>query len=340
MKRTLCLTFALFALLSMSLSLVSCGGGGGGSDSSADEPVEVTTYAGGWVDITNPGTETEATNCSPFMLEGEAFISDDHFRCCSGSAEDTAVDVTWQNLSTGDSGKAYQSAETCYLFGTPYLCGHRWWADIPLREGDNLIKVRAQETGGGTGWGTDSITVTKAGASYAVNGSVATKAGSPLSFQETWMDAHIYNNDLAMRGAISSDGAFRFQCIPNGIYTVELKAPLSYVFVPEKYETIVNGGDVGNLDFSTEAYFISGTIVYSTSGTPVKSIAVEVSDGSGILTTFTDVNGQYRVAVPNGNFTVRPYFPLINDPLDFSPTDVQLTVSGADISNINFTFSP
>lgn len=332
--------FVLLASVFFLFALAACGGGGG-SGGSGDDTDNDTSYAGGWVSITTPATETASAYCSPFRLAGEAFISDDYYRCCSGSAEDTGVLVTWQNLSTGGSGTAYQSVRVCYLFSTPYLCDHQWWADIPLQDGDNAIKVLAQEVAPGTGWGTDTVTVTKTpGATYAVSGSVATNAGESLSYQNARIDARIYNDALATKGAVSSDGTFRFTCIPNGVYTVDLTAPLSYVFVPGHYEANVNASSVADLDFLTEAYFISGSIVYSTSGTPASSIAVEVSGTAGTMTVFTDVNGQYRLAVPNGTYTVRPYYLLVSDPLDFSPAQVELTINGTDFPNVDFTYSP
>ncbi len=319
---------------------VGCGGGGGSGGAAVVSP-ETTSFAGGWVEILTPTAEAQYTTvCPDLYVAGEAFISDDLFRCCSGSAEDTAVTVRWENRSTGDAGSAAQTVNVCYLFGTPFLCDHFWSATIPLQEGDNVIRLRAEEAAGGTGWGIDTLTVTKPGPSYAATGTLFTAAGFPLGNRETDIEIVLRGNGLTHKGIPGVDGRFQIICLPDGVYELTLETPLSYVFTPESFHVMIDGGDVSGLDFTTEAYFVSGTVLYASTGAPVPNLHVEISDGRESFSTATDGQGQYRLAVPNGSYTVTPFFLIANDPLDFFPPSLALTVNGSDVAQIDFQYTP
>ena len=116
----------LFASMLL-LFLVSCGGGDGGSVSYED--------AGeGWVTIEYPSDSSYTTESESAYLSGEAFISPTGWRCCTGSASDTGVTVTYTNANTGLSGRVSQRAEYCWFFGQR-LCGHSWSASVALGMG-------------------------------------------------------------------------------------------------------------------------------------------------------------------------------------------------------------
>jgi hypothetical protein len=69
------------------LTLLVCAGCGGGGGGGSNDPVP----GGGWVTILTPGEGPGHTDyCNAARVSGEAFISPDWWRCCSGSAEDTA----------------------------------------------------------------------------------------------------------------------------------------------------------------------------------------------------------------------------------------------------------
>ncbi|MGA1794922.1 MAG: hypothetical protein ACMUIL_03585 [bacterium] len=149
--------------LPLILVIIGCGGGEGGG--------EEDDSGGGWVTIEEPTTEpATSTNCDSIYIGGEAFISPTWYRCCSGSAEDTGVTVTWRNITSGEGGNADQDVDICYFFGSPYLCNHRWGATIPLTLGENQITVTASDPSGVSGQG--SITVSKPVASFSIHGKV------------------------------------------------------------------------------------------------------------------------------------------------------------------------
>ncbi|MCX7794713.1 MAG: hypothetical protein N2257_09995 [Thermodesulfovibrionales bacterium] len=144
MKKVICIILFLYFS-------ASCGGGGVNGDYEFRN-------GNGWVTIEYPTTEpTFSTNDDSIYLSGRAFISPTHWRCCSGSAEDTGVKVTWENKTTNQGGDTYQSVQICNFLGTPYLCNHRWSATVPLVYGNNYIVITAIDLGGLSG--KDSITV-------------------------------------------------------------------------------------------------------------------------------------------------------------------------------------
>jgi hypothetical protein len=121
--------------------------------SSDPEPPPNPNRGSGWVTIAR-GIET--TSRDLIELQGSAFISPTHWRCCTGSATDTGVTVTWSNVTTGATGTATQQAAYCWLFQL-YLCAHTWSASIELAPGPNDIRVDAQDPG--ENYGTAAVTI-------------------------------------------------------------------------------------------------------------------------------------------------------------------------------------
>jgi Bacterial Ig-like domain/Galactose oxidase, central domain len=141
------------------VALNACGGGGD-DEEQRDDPNDPTFRGRGSVTIVSPSSTTVSTEEDFINLSGVAFISPDRFRCCSGSATDTGVFVTWAN-STGGNGATSQTVGICSAFGTPFLCNHKWTVRIPLVMGTNVIRITATDLGSNEG--TDGITVTRTG---------------------------------------------------------------------------------------------------------------------------------------------------------------------------------
>lgn len=120
--------------------LSACSGGG-----SSSSPPEELNVGAGWITIDSTRTyPTEA------YLSGSAFISPTWWRCCSGSAEDTGVTVTWTNTTANTSGPAYQRV-TYFCFFSCAPDKHTWSATIPIIAGDNRILMTASDPGGNIG---------------------------------------------------------------------------------------------------------------------------------------------------------------------------------------------
>ena len=135
------------------IALAGCGGGGGGA---AEPPSDPDRVGKGWITIVAPQTITDS---STGFLQGKAFISPTHWRCCTGSPTDTGVTVTWSNTTTGASGDASQTPIYEWLFGY-FLIDHQWRASIPLAVGRNAIAVTAVDADGNLGRATITVTRT------------------------------------------------------------------------------------------------------------------------------------------------------------------------------------
>ena len=138
-----------FLLLALMALLAGCGGGGGGGEGEVDDPDQ---EGAGWITLTYPDAGGSYTTSAPTVtLYGEAFVSPTWWRCCSGSATDTGVTVTWANTTTGTSGAAFQRVTYSCLFSSCWISTHTWQASIDLVVGENLITVTATDPAGNLG---------------------------------------------------------------------------------------------------------------------------------------------------------------------------------------------
>jgi hypothetical protein len=124
------------------LLLAAClSGCGGESDSLQNDNV-----GAGWIRISSAQSDSQNA-----YLSGTAFISPGWFVCCTGSASDTGVDVSWSNSTTGASGSATQKLSYGCFLSTCWPDSHTWSANIPLATGTNLIFVVASDPAGNIG---------------------------------------------------------------------------------------------------------------------------------------------------------------------------------------------
>jgi len=317
--RYLCISCViLFGVISI------IGSGGGGGESSGDNTSEINN---GWITIDYPTSESSfTTNCNGVYLSGEAFISPTWWRCCSGSAEDTGVTVTWENTSTGESGSASQDVDICGLLSY-FLCDHTWNASVSLRLGDNHIVVTASDPAGNTG--SDSITVTKPIYTYYISGSVTNADGKALGIKVTDIDLHLSGENLETGAKVSVDGSYGIACIPNGTYTLTATSSMGYTFEPEFQTVVITGSDVSEINFIGNVHFIYGWVRYE-NDTGVSDSRIDLSSNdSTIFTVYTDDNGYYEVAAPNGTYIITPH--ILNPDYTISPTNATVTVDNKDV---------
>jgi len=328
----LVLVFLFFVLF----LITACGGGGGEGDDGVTPPPPLD--GGGWITILAPEASSPyETYCDSIYLAGEAFISSGYFRCCSGSAEDTGVQVTWRNSSTGEGGVATQRVHVCDFLGTPFLCNHEWSVTVPLRLGSNAIVLRASEVSPGTAWGEAQFIVEVPEPSYEVSGSLMTTDGRPLWWYASGIELRLTNADFSTRALSNPDGTYRFGCVRNGNYEIFPTAPLGQTYTPAMASVAVGGGDVSGVDFQAESYFVSGTVTWAVSGAPVTNKYVRIESGGMSISTRTDDQGAYRLAAPNGNYSVNVYDVVFPDPPGtFSPETRLVTVDGSDVEGIDF----
>ena len=325
----------LVGLTTVLLVLASIGcsrGGGGGTDSSND------SSSGGWITITDPSdTGTASTYCNTETISGEAFISPTYYRCCSGSASDTGVTVTWENLTTGANGSASQSVQICYLFGSPYLCNHSWSASVPLIVGSNVVRVTAVDPAGVNGSAT--ITISKPALSYSATGTLSTSDGFGMGYFQSGLQVQLTGtaNKISTPSSAGSIGQYNFTCLPNDSYTVTpISQSFNYNFSPELRDFVIADQDITDLNFTTPAYPVSGTITWSSSGAPASNTWIRIDDGTNSWQWYTQSDGSYSFVVPNGNYTLTPYDSLCPTCNTFTPTSRSVTVLGSSVSGEDF----
>ena len=331
----------LLLLLMLSIVIAACGGGGSGGGDDNSTSVGIT---GGWIAITDPSdTGVSSTECEEVRLAGEAFISGDP-SCllgrCSGSVEEmTRVTVTWENLVTSTTGTAEQNVWECPFWNGSFLCDHTWVAEVPLVLGDNIIKVTAIDQNGSGG--TDTITISKPEYSYAISGRLSTYEDVGMNDFNSGLKVELTGRKNRTINP-STDGQYRATCIPNGNYTITpLMSSFNYIVEPEFYTFSVAGQNVTDLEFRTNAYTVSGTIIDSSSGDPVSdSFWVELKSGNVTLGWYAP-QGNYSFVVPNGTYIIRPKEDrnsLVNDGT-FSPGTMTVEVTNSSLTGLDFEYS-
>jgi hypothetical protein len=306
--------------------------------------------SGGDIQITIPTESSYAsTSCETAHLSGTAFISSSYSRCCSGSAEDTGVRVTWENLVTGATGAAEQYVHICYgLFNYPYLCGHSWSADIPLILGDNVIKVIAVDPSG-TG-GTDTITVSKPEYSYTVSGLLSTQDGTGVGYNQSGIEVQLSGNkNLTTRpDSTGSVGYYEFACVPNGIYTLSaapVSSPFNYVVLPAYQTFTVADQDVTGIDFVADAYSVTGRVTDVSNGQPLDGytasfIRVDITSADANWYSYLQQDATYTFVVPSGTYTIIPSSSEVYCTwgCTFTPDKLEINVPNWDLSKLNFAY--
>ena len=201
----------LFTILSV--WLVACGGGGNGSDSSDDD-----NYGDGWVKIVSPEGDYYTMSSNPLRTSGEAFISPTWFTCCSGSAEDTGVTVTWENKTTGQKGYANQQVETCGFMSSIYLCNHTWDASIHAELGENVIRITAEDLSGNIG--RDTVTVNLPYLTYSIYGRIKNANNDYNYFLGQGIVVNLTGEGVDEIDYLFHSGTFEFHGLSAGSYVI------------------------------------------------------------------------------------------------------------------------
>jgi hypothetical protein len=129
-----------------------------------------------------------------------------------------------------------------------------------------------------------------------------------------------------------SSGNYTYSNVANGSYTVT-PSKTGYTFNPVNASVTVNGANITGVNFTATAvptFSISGTITGGSGATVTLS-------GAGSATVTADSSGNYSFSgLANGGYTVTP----TKTGFTFSPTSQAVTVSGANVSSVNFTAKP
>ncbi len=162
---------------------------------------------------------------------------------------------------------------------------------------------------------------------YSISGTISTAAnGSGATVKLT--------GATSATTTANSSGAYSFTSLGNGSYTVTASKS-GFTFSPSSLAVTVSGANVTGENFTASAvppttFSISGTISSGTNG----SGATLTLSGSGDATTTASASGGYGfTGLANGSYLVTPR----KSGFTFSPTSMRATVSGANVTGMNFT---
>ena len=168
--------------------------------------------------------------------------------------------------------------------------------------------------------GTSYAYITSVGATFSVSGNV-TSGGSALS--------GVTVSDGTRSATTDTSGNYTLSGVPAGSYTVT-PSKSGVTFSPSSMSVTVSTANVSGVNFAavSSTYTVSGTV---TDSFGAALSGATVSDGTRSATTGT--SGTYTLSgVPNGTYTVTPS----KSGTAFSPSSRSVTVSGANMSGVNF----
>jgi len=169
----------------------------------------------------------------------------------------------------------------------------------------------------------DLVFAVVAGTTYSISGTVSGAVASGVTM--TLSGAGTGSTTTA------TDGTYTFSGLANGTYTVT-PTKTGYTFSPTSTSVTIAGANQTGKNFTATA-----VTTYSISGTISGAVSVGVTmtlTGAGTGTTATTTGGTYTFSgLANGTYTVTPSL----SGYTFSPTSSSNTISGANITGVNFT---
>jgi hypothetical protein len=178
---------------------------------------------------------------------------------------------------------------------------------------------------GGVTSGKTAQTTIPTGQTYSISGTISPSAGGN--------GATLSLSGVSTASATAdTSGNYTFTGLANGTYVV---APnhTGYAFAPGTQAVTVNGSNVTGVNFtatSQQTFSISGTISPTTGGAG----ATVTLGGATAASTTSDSAGAYTfTGLVNGSYTVTP----TGRGFSYSPASQNVTLSGANVSAINFT---
>jgi hypothetical protein len=181
------------------------------------------------------------------------------------------------------------------------------------------------------GGSVDNQNFTAIAGEYTVSGYVYEEDGvTGLSGVTMW---------LSGEGTVTTDGSgyYEFTSVGAGYHTL-YPAKGGWEFTPSAVSW--NVGEDKTQDFVGEessnpsgTYTVSGVILRE-NGNGTNGVTVELDGPGGTFYGYTGASGYYQIdAVPDGSYTATPDLTGV----DFTPSSQAVTVSGADVTGIDFT---
>ncbi len=241
----------------------------------------------------------------------------------TGSVTTSSSQVVWTTNTPADSSVSY-GATPAYGTSTPV---------------DSAMVTSHQVTLSGLAAGTTyyyQVNSTDSKGNHGHGGNKFNTAGFILS--GTINPAAAGNGaTVALSGTASagttadSSGNYIFTGLPNGPYMVT-PTYAGYAFTPGNQNVTVNGTNVTGVNFTatSQTFSISGTISPAAGG----SGATVTLSGAATATTTANSSGAYTLTgLTSGSYAITPS----NAGYTFTPLSQNVTVSGANVSGVNFT---
>jgi hypothetical protein len=314
-------TGPLLAVLLIGLTVISACGGGGGSNGSSGGSANIQSadaqLQGDW--YYNSGNRTYSFDQISFVSANDGFPEGSFIGTSGGSSTNYIYDVDDTGTSfmlLRDLGGGTAQLYRTYSFAvsqsvlrldiwnlTTYYCKSDPNSCTPPSSTNPTYSISGTVTSGGVGLSGATLTLSGAG-----SGTASTDA----------------NGNYTISGVV------------DGTYTVT-PTKGGYTFAPTSTSVAVSGANQTGTNFTaiatatSSSYSISGEV--SSGGTGLSGVTMTLS-GNGTGSTTTDASGKYTfLGLSNGNFVVTPSMPGTT----FSPKNIAVTVSGANVAGRNFT---
>jgi hypothetical protein len=174
---------------------------------------------------------------------------------------------------------------------------------------------------------------------YSLSGRLVTQAGIGIAGIVMQLRNSGHDSDTRIETESDSDGFFTFTNVPAGNYDV-LYEDYEYSLEPPMSLVTVEDGDTTLPDIivhpALAPYSISGTIRNSRGYGIINGPITLYDPVFGFeIPTWAENNGSFVFAMYNGTFTLTPDAA----PYSVSPLSQQVTVDGASVTGVNFTFT-
>ncbi len=300
-----------------------------------------------WYEIRSPGS-------APSVYQEGTYAPDAAYRWMGSIAQDNAGNMAvGYSVSSGSMNPGIRftgrlwgdplgtlEAEQTIISGTGSQTNYSRWGDyssmaVDPTDGCTFWYTTEYLETTGYYWSTQinyfNFPSTCPAAAFSIAGATGLSGGGSLSGVVLTLTGAASGTSTSYAG-----GNYSFAGLVNGTYTVT-PSLTGYSFTPTSATITVNNGNAIGQNFvatslSSGAYSISGTV--TTSGGSALSGVTMALTGAAAASATTDANGNYTfTGLANGTYTVTPSLTGYT----FSPTNATITVSGGNITGVNFT---
>jgi hypothetical protein len=262
----------------------------------------------------SPATQNVTVNGA--NVNGVNFTSVSQSFSISGTISGAGANGTTVTLGGASTGTTTADASGNYKFNA---LANGSYTVTPAKTG--LTFTPANQSVIISGADATGVNFTASGATFNISGTISGPGGSGATVT--------LSGTAPATTTADASGSYTFTAQTNGSYTVT-PSKSGFVFTPASQSVTVSGADQTGVNFNSAAqtFTVSGTI----SGAGGNLATVNLT-GAAISSTTTDAAGNYSfTGLANGGYTVTPS----KAGFVFSPAAQNVTVSGANLTTVNF----